>query len=140
MKAFIKIVGYIVSIILHYVKSVQIRSFFWSIFPLDWIQENRNQKKVRIWTLFTLCKIIATFSAWRLVWLLGSLMDIMMDVLIQWCSFNRRSLNGDNSTINGKFSQKFPFQQGSQKIRFYKIWIFWGFENIFESYSCFPLK
>ena len=36
---------------LHCVKSVQIRSFFWSVF---WrIQENTDQKKLRIWTHFT---------------------------------------------------------------------------------------
>ena len=49
-------------------KSVQIRSFFWSVFSCIWteygallrkfpysvqIQENTDQKKLRIWTLFT---------------------------------------------------------------------------------------
>ena len=52
----------------HYVKSVQIASFFWSVFSCIWteygdllhkslysvqIQENTAQKKLRIWTLFT---------------------------------------------------------------------------------------
>ena len=52
----------------HFVKSVQIWSFFWSVFscirteywdlrsksPYSvWIQENTEQKKLRIWTLFT---------------------------------------------------------------------------------------
>ena len=50
----------------HYVKSVQIRSFFWSVFSPIWteyrkvrskspylvrMRENTNQKKLRIWTL-----------------------------------------------------------------------------------------
>ena len=54
----------------HYVKSVQIRSFFWSVFsrirteygemrsisPYSvWMRENTDQKKLRIWTLFTQC-------------------------------------------------------------------------------------
>ena len=52
----------------HCVKSVQIRSFFWSVFSrirteygeillispyLVWIRENTDQKKLRVWTLFT---------------------------------------------------------------------------------------
>ena len=41
----------------HCVKSVQIRSFFWSVFSCIrnsvQIQENTDQKKLRIWTLFT---------------------------------------------------------------------------------------
>ena len=47
----------------HCVKSVQIRSFFWSIFSHVWteygdlnysvqMQQNMDQKKLRIWTLF----------------------------------------------------------------------------------------
>ena len=61
------------------VKSVQIRSFFWSVFscirtgygglrskspyPVR-IQENTDQKKLRIWTLFTQCSLflIANFA------------------------------------------------------------------------------
>ena len=54
----------------HCVKSIQIRIFFWSVFSCIWaecgelrskspylvrIQENRDQKKLRIWTLFTQC-------------------------------------------------------------------------------------
>ena len=54
----------------HYVKSVQIRSFFWSVFSCIRteygdllrkslysvkIQENADQKKLLIWTLFTQC-------------------------------------------------------------------------------------
>ena len=66
----------------HCVKSVQIRSFFWSLFScirteygeirsIIWsiffrIRENMDQKKLRIWTLFTQCmvsvEIIAQFS------------------------------------------------------------------------------
>ena len=57
---------------LHCVKSVQIRSFFWSVFSCirteygDFrikslysvrIQENTDQKKLHIWTLFTQCCI-----------------------------------------------------------------------------------
>ena len=57
-------------IISHCVKSVQIRSIFWSVFSDIWIeywdlrsksphsvrmQENTDQKKLRIWTLFTHC-------------------------------------------------------------------------------------
>ena len=41
---------------LHYAKSVQIRSFFWSgsISPYSVrMQENTDQKKLRVWTLFT---------------------------------------------------------------------------------------
>ena len=42
----------------HFVKSVQIRSFLWSLFSCKSpysvrIQENADQKKLRIWTLFT---------------------------------------------------------------------------------------
>ena len=55
---------------LHCVKSVQIRSFFWSVFSCIWteygdllrkspyserIQENTDQIKFRIWTLLTQC-------------------------------------------------------------------------------------
>ena len=50
------------------VKSVQIRSFFWSIFSCIRteyesvrIQENTDQKKLRIWTLFTQCKFFKSF-------------------------------------------------------------------------------
>ena len=57
---------------LHYVKSVQIPSSFWSVFSRTrteheavWsifpysvqMQENKDQKLLRIWTLFTLCYI-----------------------------------------------------------------------------------
>ena len=39
------------------VKYVQIRRFFWSVFSCSpnsiWKQENTEQKKLRIWTLFT---------------------------------------------------------------------------------------
>ena len=50
----------------HWVKSVQILSFFWSVFPCIWteyvdlnskspysvrIQENKDQEKLRIWAL-----------------------------------------------------------------------------------------
>ena len=56
----------------HCVKSVQIQSFFWSVFscirteygdllrksPYSVrIQENTDQKKLRIWTLFTQCSL-----------------------------------------------------------------------------------
>ena len=43
----------------HCVKSVQIRSFFWSIFSRirtkygEILQQNTDRKKLRIWTLFT---------------------------------------------------------------------------------------
>ena len=55
---------------LHCVKSVQIRSFFWSVFSCIWTEyreirsifpysvrmwENMDQKKIRNWTLFTQC-------------------------------------------------------------------------------------
>ena len=42
--------------VVHCVKSVQIRSFFWSVFSCIRtvrIKENTDQKKLRIWTLFT---------------------------------------------------------------------------------------
>ena len=60
----------------HCVKSVQIRSFFWSVFSCIWTEygsleyehrisqysvqmgENTGQKKLRIWTLFTQCFFI----------------------------------------------------------------------------------
>ena len=58
----------------HYVKSVQIRSFFWSVFSrirteyeeilispyLVRMQENTDQKKLRIWTLSTQCRLPET--------------------------------------------------------------------------------
>ena len=62
----------------HCVKSVQLRSYFWSIFScirteyrdllrkspyLIQIQENTNQKKRRIWTLFTYC--VAQIWNWK---------------------------------------------------------------------------
>ena len=44
---------------LHCVKSVQIWSFLWSVFSCLRIeygtQENTDQRKLRIWTLFTQC-------------------------------------------------------------------------------------
>ena len=47
----------ITSVILHCLKFVQMRSFFWSVFSR--IQSKygkiRNQKKLRIWTLFVQC-------------------------------------------------------------------------------------
>ena len=54
-------------------KNVQIRGFFWSIFSCIWteygdlqskspysaqIKENTDQKKLRIWTLFTQCLLL----------------------------------------------------------------------------------
>ena len=54
----------------HCVKSVRIRSFFWPVFSRIWteyidlrskspytdhIRENKDQKKLRIWTFFTQC-------------------------------------------------------------------------------------
>ena len=60
----------------HCLKSVQIRSFFWSVFscirteygeilrisPYSVrMRENTDQKKLRIWTLFTQCKKILLF-------------------------------------------------------------------------------
>ena len=56
----------------HWVKSVQIRSFLWSVLSRIWteygeirsispysvrMRENRDQKNLRIWTLFTQCEI-----------------------------------------------------------------------------------
>ena len=53
---------------IHCMKSVQLRSFFWSVFSRIWTQygeilrislysvrmrENMDQKKLRVWTLFT---------------------------------------------------------------------------------------
>ena len=47
---------------IHYVKSVQIRSFFWSVFSRNrtgispyslQVRENTDQEKLRIWTHFT---------------------------------------------------------------------------------------
>ena len=54
-------------------KSVQIRSFFWSAFSYIWteyrkspysvqIQENTDHKKLRIWTLFTHWILKSTFE------------------------------------------------------------------------------
>ena len=63
---------------LHCVKRIQIRSFFWSVLscirteygdllresPYSvWIQENKDQKKLRIWTFFTQC-----FLSWITLW------------------------------------------------------------------------
>ena len=70
----------------HCVKSVQIRSFFWSVFscirtkygdlrsksPYSVrIQENTDQKKLRIWTLFTKCIVFKVHSVWisLLLWI-----------------------------------------------------------------------
>ena len=56
--------------LLHCVKRVQIRSFFWSVFSRIWteygdlrskylysvqVRENMDQKKLRIWTTFAQC-------------------------------------------------------------------------------------
>ena len=57
----------------HCVKSVQIRSFFWSVFSRIWtvsrispcsvrMRENTDQKKLRIWTLFTQWDFAAWFA------------------------------------------------------------------------------
>ena len=61
----------------HCMKSAQIRNFFWSVFSCIWteygglqskspysirIQENTDQRNLRIWTLFMQCKIIITTS------------------------------------------------------------------------------
>ena len=61
----------------HCVKSVEIRSFFWSVFSRIWTKygeirsistysvqmwENKDQKKLRIWTLLTQC--ISYLSVW----------------------------------------------------------------------------
>ena len=54
---------------IHCVKSVQIKSFFWSIFSCIrtessvQIKENTNQKKLRIWTLFTQWNIKNRYSS-----------------------------------------------------------------------------
>ena len=63
-------------VILHCMKSVQIRSFFWSVFSCIWTEyedfrskspysvrrrENTDQKKVRIWTLFSQCLLNGLF-------------------------------------------------------------------------------
>ena len=48
----------------HCMKSVQIRSFCWSVFSIflysDWIQENTDQK-LDTWTLFTQCFTLMIF-------------------------------------------------------------------------------
>ena len=59
--------------ILYCVKSIQIRSFFWSAFSCIWpeygdllrkslcsvrIEKNTDQKKLRIWTLFMQCSTL----------------------------------------------------------------------------------
>ena len=61
----------------HSSKNLQIRSFFWSAFSRIWteyghflrkspssvrIWENTDQKKLHIWTLFTMCEINVLFS------------------------------------------------------------------------------
>ena len=58
------------ALVLHCVKNVEIRSFFWSVFSCTRteygdllqksrysvrIQENTRKKKIRVWTLFTQC-------------------------------------------------------------------------------------
>ena len=55
-------------------KSIQIQSFFWSVFSRIWTEygeilrislysvrmpKNTDQKKLRIWKLFTQCKLLA---------------------------------------------------------------------------------
>ena len=56
----------------HCVKSVQIRSFFWSVFSRIWtvshispysvrMRENTDQKRLRIWTLFMQWDFVAWF-------------------------------------------------------------------------------
>ena len=60
---------------LHYVKSVQIRSFFRSVFPRIRIlrispysvrlRENTDQKKLRIWKLFPQCQLQNTLKQLR---------------------------------------------------------------------------
>ena len=67
----------------HCVKSVQIRSFFWSVFPhirteygeirsispySVGMRENTNQKNIRIWTLFTQCVPYANRPPDNLPW------------------------------------------------------------------------
>ena len=85
----------------HCVKSVRIRSFFWSIFsrirtefgeirsisPYSVrMRENTDQKKSRIWTLFTqwmTCR--SAFRPWQ-----TSLMSYFMKMVISWKQlFNR---------------------------------------------------
>ena len=71
----------IVSNIYHCVKSVQIWSFFWSVFSRIWteygispysvrMRQNTDQKKLRIWTHFTQCMVffakIVMFKSWEL--------------------------------------------------------------------------
>ena len=66
----------VVVLLSRYAKSVQIRSFFWSVFSRIWteygeilrispysvrMRENTVQKKLRIWTLFTQCLFINLF-------------------------------------------------------------------------------
>ena len=66
-----------VKFVKHCMKSVQIRSFSWSIFSCIWteygdlrssspysvrIREDTDQKKLRIWTLFTQCKTTEKIS------------------------------------------------------------------------------
>ena len=81
----------------HCVKSVQIRSFFWSVFSCirteygDWrskspysvqIQENADQKKFRIWTLFTQCDLVNTGISLNQIFL-----DFVLDPLFLRVSF-----------------------------------------------------
>ena len=73
------------------VKRVQIRSFFWSVFscirtefgdwlrksPYSvWIQENTDQKKLRIWTFFTQCSFVSSSTC--LNFLLKKIMSVFL--------------------------------------------------------------
>ena len=68
-----------IALISHCVKSVKIRSFFWFVFSCIWterreirsispysvrMRENTDQKKLRIWTLFTQWVVSVSAVAW----------------------------------------------------------------------------
>ena len=92
----------------HCVKCVQIRSFFWSLFSRIRIEyeeirsispysvrmrENRDQKKLRIWTLFTQCSVcrvlwktyIYVLKKQEKSWLFGSSNRIYSRTRIWFC-------------------------------------------------------
>ena len=80
---FLENFAYVLNAWSHCVKSVQIRSFLWSIFsciPTEYgdlqskspysvrIQENMDLKKLRIWTLFTQCPFLCILKTSEKLW------------------------------------------------------------------------
>ena len=103
--------------IFHCVKSVQMRSFFWSVFWSVQIQENTDQEKLRIWTVLTSRSLLFIYFVQENIPLLLKQVKwlILNDSQLTFFPISSSHLNQNLISVKNMRSEKFS---GEIKTRF----------------------